>query len=443
MQNRPQPPRPNGETRRPVQSGGARPAQPRPASYNANAPQRPSAPRQGTQPPRYAQSRPAAQQMRPRAAYPSTGGARPAQPRPAPRPVPARPAPHGNGITLYRPSILKPIVLLAAALAAGILLQFVLMPSGWTMAEKPRATEAVAEIASSRGVRINEVMTANKSACYDETGACPDWIELYNASSTPVDITGWVLTDKTSRSIRFTFPEHVMQSGEYVIVFASGLLKNDAGGTWHAPFKLSSAGDTLLLFDEGGTIVQSMNIPALDEDCVYALGENGMWSATREYTPLMENTSYNYALLTTTQVAQDSDLIITEVMASNASYPSPNGGLYDWIEITNRGSEAINLSGYGLSDKATKPSRWRFPDVTIQPGEYIVVYASGLDKTLDGEMHTDFRLASEGESVYLYNTSRQVLDTVTYDNLKTDQSYQRQADGTWSVSTSPTPGKAN
>ena len=440
MQNRPQPPRPNGEPRRPVQPGGARPAQPGPASYN-NAPQRPAAPRQGVQPPRYAQSRPAAQQMRPRAAYP--GGARPAQPRPAPRPAPARPAPHGNGITLYRPSMLKPIALLAAALAVGILLQFVLMPSGWTMAEKPRATEAVAEIASSRGVRINEVMTANKSACYDETGACPDWIELYNASSSPVDITGWVLTDKTSRSIRFTFPEHVMQSGEYVIVFASGLLKNDAGGTWHAPFKLSSAGDTLLLFDEGGTIVQSMNIPALDEDCVYALGENGTWSATREYTPLMENTSYNYALLTTTQVAQDSDLIITEVMASNASYPSPNGGLYDWIEITNRGSEAINLSGYGLSDKATKPSRWRFPDATIQPGEYIVVYASGLDKTLDGEMHADFRLASEGESVYLYNTSRQVLDTVTYDNLKTDQSYQRQADGTWSVSTSPTPGKAN
>ena len=434
MQNRPQPPRQNGAPR-PVQSGGVQPS--RPASYNANAPQRAAMPRQGTQPPRYAQSRPAAQQMRPRAAYPNASGARPAQPRPAPHPVPARPAPHGNGITLYRPSILKPLALLAAALAVGILLQFVLMPSGWTMAEKPRATEAVAEIASSRGVRINEVMTANKSACYDETGACPDWIELYNASSSPVDITGWVLTDKTSRSIRFTFPEHVMQSGEYVIVFASGLLKNDTGGTWHAPFKLSSAGDTLLLFDESGTIVQSMNIPALDEDCVYAMGENGTWSATREYTPLMENTSYNYALLTTTQVAQDSDLIITEVMAS------PNGGLYDWIEITNRGSEAINLSGYGLSDKATKPSRWRFPDVTIQPGEYIVVYASGLDKTLDGEMHADFRLASEGESVYLYNASRQVLDTVTYDNLKTDQSYQRQADGTWSVSTSPTPGKAN
>ena len=186
-----------------------------------------------------------------------------------------------------------------------------------------------------------------------------------------------------------------------------------------------------------------MNIPALDEDCVYALGENGTWSAPREYTPLMENTSYNYALLTTTQVAQDSDLIITEIMASNASYPSPNGGLYDWIEITNRGSEAISLSGYGLSDKATKPSRWRFPDVTIQPGESIVVYASGLDKTVDGEMHADFRLASESESVYLYNASRQVLDAVTYDNLKTDQSYQRQADGTWSVSTSPTPGTAN
>ena len=114
MQNRPQPPRSNGETRRPIQPGGAQPT--RSASYNANAPQRPAAPRQGVQPPRYAQSRPAAQQMRPRAAYPNAGGARPAQPRPAPRPAPARPAPHGNGITLYRPSILKPIALLAGAI---------------------------------------------------------------------------------------------------------------------------------------------------------------------------------------------------------------------------------------------------------------------------------------------------------------------------------------
>ncbi|MBQ8953556.1 MAG: lamin tail domain-containing protein, partial [Clostridia bacterium] len=274
-------------------------------------------------------------------------------------------------------------------------------------------------------------------------GSCPDWVELYNASASPVDITGWVLTDKASRSIRFAFPQHVMQPGEYAIVFADGFLHNDEGDTWHAPFKLSAFGDTLLLFDEHGAVVQSMNIPEMSEDYSYAWVD-GKWAVTREYTPLMENTTYNYALLTSTQIVKDSDLIITEVMASNASYRSESGVLSDWIELTNRGGEPIDLGGYALSDKASKPARWRLPSLVLQPGECLVVYASGLDRVMDnGELHASFSLAAEGESVLLYTPSRQVIDAVTWDNLKTDQSYVRQDDGSWAVSTAPTPGRAN
>ena len=427
MQNRPQTPRagsaPGDQPPRRVQTpGGYGTPAGRPAQPSSGYAQRPVQ--------RTAQSAPR------RSAHP------PVRRVPAPG---SRPLPEGRPVSFTRaPSLLKPLALLAAALAIGILLQFLLLPDGWVMAEKARAANAVAEISSSRGVRINEVMTANKAACYDESGNCPDWIELCNASSGAVDITGWVLTDKTSRSIRFTFPQHVMQPGEYVIVFADGFLHNGEDDTWHAPFKLSSFGDTLLLFDEHGTVIESINIPELAEDTVYARSADGGWAVTREHTPLLENTTYNYAQLTTTQIIQNSDLIITEVMASNASYRSPSGALCDWIELTNRGGEAINLSGYGLSDKAEKPARWRFPDIVIQPGEYIVVYASGLDRVMEsGEMHTGFSLAAEGESVLLYTPSRQVLDAVTWDNLKTDRSWKRQSDDSWAVSTSPTPGSAN
>ena len=221
------------------------------------------------------------------------------------------------------------------------------------------------------------------------------------------------------------------------------LNRNDENDTWHAPFRLSSYGDTLLLFDEHGTIVESINIPEMGEDYSYAWQGNG-WTVTNEYTPLLENTTYNYAQLTTTQILKDSDLIVTEVMASNGSYRSPSGVLSDWIEITNRGATAIDLSGYGLSDKMEKPARWRFPEIAIQPGESIVVYASGLDRVMEnGEMHTSFSLSAERESVYLYTPSRQILDAVSWENLKTDQSYKRQTDDSWQVSTSPTPGSAN
>lgn len=343
-------------------------------------------------------------------------------------------------LPVTKPPLMMPLLIVAAVLICGMLLQFVLLPNGFMFAEKSAAVQAVSEIDSVKGVRINEVMTGNRSAYSDDKGSASDWVELYNASSAPVAVTGWVLTDKQDRTVTFKFPEYVMQSGEYLLVFTSGDFENDLTKTWHAPFKLSSQGDTLMLFDESGTIVQSMNIPALEADHSYARKEDGTWEETREFTPLLENTRYNYALLTTTNILQGSDIELSEVCASNTMFPAPDGGLYDWIELHNKGTEAVSLSGYGLSDNADKPARWRFPDVTIGAGEYLVVYASGYDGELGGALHTSFRLSSEGESVYLYNPSRQVIGAVTYDNLRTDCSIKL-TDSGYASSQAPTPGK--
>ena len=74
-------------------------------------------------------------------------------------------------------------------------------------------------------------------------------------------------------------------------------------------------------------------------------------------------------------------IAINEVMASNASTIADEDGNYeDWIELYNYGDEPINLSGFGLSDDSGNPMRWVFPDVTINPGEYLLVWASGKDR---------------------------------------------------------------
>lgn len=323
-------------------------------------------------------------------------------------------------------------------------MQYVIYPNGFFPSDSKKAAVTVAEIASTRGVRINEVMTSNKTALSDEEGAYPDWIELMNASNNPVDISGWALLDKASRTTYFTFPAYRLEPGETVIVFASGHLNNEEGSAFHAPFRLSSAGDTLMLSDENSTVVESINIPALGANQSYARTENGGWSVTSEFTPGMENSSLNYARFTSTQPVAGSTLIISEVMADNGSYPASDGGLYDWIEIANIGSEAVNLSGYGLSDSTDQPSRWKFPSVTLEAGRSLIVYASGLsDADIENELHASFGLRAEGESVLLYNPSGQVLDHVEFDNLKTDQSLKRQSDGSYSTSGTPSPGQMN
>lgn len=76
------------------------------------------------------------------------------------------------------------------------------------------------------------------------------------------------------------------------------------------------------------------------------------------------------------------ELVINEVMSSNTlTLADEDGDFCDWIEIYNYGAVPVDLNGYGLSDHKSVPYMWIFPDITIQAGEYLVVFASDKDRT--------------------------------------------------------------
>jgi hypothetical protein len=75
-------------------------------------------------------------------------------------------------------------------------------------------------------------------------------------------------------------------------------------------------------------------------------------------------------------------LVINEVMASNNSTLVDEDGEYcDWIEIYNSGGSPVNLNGYGLSDQLSNPYMWTFPDITLDAGGYLVVFASDKNRS--------------------------------------------------------------
>ena len=90
-------------------------------------------------------------------------------------------------------------------------------------------------------------------------------------------------------------------------------------------------------------------------------------------------------------------------MADNASVLADEDGAFsDWIEIHNPDSNAVSLAGYHLTDNPTNLTKWTFPAVTLNPGAYLVVFASGKDRTNPtNQLHTDFQLSSEGEYLAL------------------------------------------
>jgi hypothetical protein len=76
------------------------------------------------------------------------------------------------------------------------------------------------------------------------------------------------------------------------------------------------------------------------------------------------------------------DVVINEIQSSNGTtILDEDGDASDWIELFNRGSESIDLEGWGLSDRTDNPFKWVFPSVEIPPGGHLLVWASGKDRT--------------------------------------------------------------
>ncbi len=76
-----------------------------------------------------------------------------------------------------------------------------------------------------------------------------------------------------------------------------------------------------------------------------------------------------------------SDVVINELQSSNAStLLDEDGDASDWIELLNRGTETVDLAGWGLSDRADNPWKWTFPSIVLAPGQHLLVWASGKDR---------------------------------------------------------------
>ena len=141
-------------------------------------------------------------------------------------------------------------------------------------------------------------------------------------------------------------------------------------------------------------------------------------------------------------------LYINEVCSKNETgltdtSSTPNDNHYDWIEIYNGGDEAIELEGWSLSDSSSKLRKFVFPSVEIKAGEYLIVYACGEAPT-GSALYAEFKISIGGETIYLANPNREIVDKVDVPELEADITYGRVADGGAELSRmSPTPNATN
>lgn len=121
-------------------------------------------------------------------------------------------------------------------------------------------------------VRINEVSASNQSNCLDAFGDPGDWIELFNATSSMIDLGGYaVYNDDTAPELGVLAAGVTIAPRGYLVLWADAKSR----GLDHLAFKLSSGGDRVTLADPDGAVLDTVSWAASDPDISYARVPDG------------------------------------------------------------------------------------------------------------------------------------------------------------------------
>lgn len=190
-----------------------------------------------------------------------------------------------------------------------------------------------------------------------------------------------------------------------------------------------------------GAESESVELPMLEKNTAYAK-ENGEWTVSHRPTPGYSNDDAGYEAWLRSGGYENDEIYITEVMAQNrGTLADSDGDLSDWIEIANLGETSVDLAGWYLSDDPDVPDEWKIPSLTLAPGEYAVIFASGKNRT-EGELHTSFSL-TDGDTVILSAGNGAEIRSVKIEAVPEGSSLAMQPDGSFAVTDFPTPGLEN
>ena len=320
----------------------------------------------------------------------------------------------------------------------------------WTQAKPcpgyPKTEEGMAEYEKSLketediGLYINEFMASNATTICDSFGSYSDWIELYNSTDTDMDISGFGISDNLSQPMKYRFPDgSTIAAKGYLVVFCSGN-EGMQNGELHAPFGLRSYGEDVVIANRAGRIIDSYSFKNQETDVSVARIPDGAGElqSNSQPSPGYPNTGAGYSAFDAANRLPLGGVYISEFGGSTGSVAS------DWVEIYNSTGSAVSLAGYGLSNNPKNPAKWVFPDISIEPGEYLLLYATGsADKAQKKNLKLNFCISSTGEALFFFDPNGKLIDKLSAGRMRSGQSYGRDGSDNRFYYAEPTPGAQN
>jgi len=215
------------------------------------------------------------------------------------------------------------------------------------------ASNAEAALGATIGsVKANEWMAAPSDG--------EDWVEIANASSSPVSLAGLRLSDDPAKPDKYLFPPNSFLgtgANAYLVVWADD---NVALGKDHAAFKFSASGESVVL-TIGATAVDVVTFGAQQTGVSQGRFPDGAANIA-SFNQSVSLGEPNYRL--------HPSIHVNEVL----SHSDPP--LEDAVELFNSSASAVAIGGWYLSDSKSSPRRYRIPDgATIAAGGYKVFYS--------------------------------------------------------------------
>ncbi len=326
-----------------------------------------------------------------------------------------------------------------------------------------------------QSIRINEVQASN-TIYQDEDQDTPDWIELYNTTGQEIDMEGWSLTDDLDNGTYWRFNNTTLAGFEYQYLWASGkdrkersitrsLVREDLlfrytvpsqnlGDDWkNTDYNDSTWDQGLGAFGYGDG--DDMTIVPNGTRSIFIRKEFNIADA-QNIINLYLDIDYDdgfVAYINGTEVARNNingnnpsylSFAITDKEAKMYSGGDPDHfELLDHLDLLRDGENVLAIQ---VHNNVTSSS-----DMTLRPfltARYRNTTEEGADihPILDyssAGLHTDFKISSDSETIYLIEPSGDIHDSITIANLPTDISFGHSINGDLAYFDITTPGEAN
>jgi len=226
-------------------------------------------------------------------------------------------------------------------------------------------------------LRINEVQYTNRTTLFDYEADSPDWIEIINTHSTAINLAGYMLTDDSTDTEFWAFPNYLLKPDSVVLVFASG--KNiTIGNEWHTDFKLKVMKDPVFLLNPDSLVIDKIEVQCVPPDKSVGRFPNGSENIKiLSSTPAFSN---NLATIFEINYQADDSLYIdlqsgiySNDLTLNLVNDNPENQIFYTLNADDPNNIAVPYNGsISLTDLYGTPNRFANKgDSDFEPGDLI------------------------------------------------------------------------